>query len=191
MDSLQRILKDKGVQFDSGLSNDEIIKIVSKFNIKFPPDLKQFLQLGLPISDSFVNWRQGLISKDTEAKIVSRLDWPLEGMLFDLQSNDFWINSWGDKPETYSEKERIAKEKYLTFPKLIPIYSHRYIPMEPMESGNPIFSVHQMDIIYYGYDLATYFANEFHFELPDGFKIVNEPKNIRFWSNWIDEWTEN
>ena len=69
MESLQRILKDKGVQFDSGLSNDEIIQIETKFNIKFPPDLTRFLQLGLPISDSFVNWRQGLISKDTEAKI--------------------------------------------------------------------------------------------------------------------------
>ena len=111
--------------------------------------------MGLPIYDSFVNWRQGLTFKDSEDKILSRLDCPLGGMLFDLQNNDFWINSWEDKPDTYSEKERIAREKYLTFPKLIPIYSHRYIPMEPMESGNPIFSVHQMDIIYYGYVLAT------------------------------------
>jgi hypothetical protein len=188
---LQRLLKDKGVQFEGGVTDDEIVQIETKFIIKFPTDLRQFLQLGLPISESFVDWRKGLISKDAEAKIVSRLDWPLEGMLFDLQSNDFWINSWGDRPETYKEKEQIAREKYLTFPKLIPIYSHRYIPMEQMESGNPIFSVHQMDIIYYGYDLATYLANEFHFELPYGFEIVDEPKNIRFWSNWIDKWTEN
>lgn len=49
MDSLLRILKDKGFQFYIGLYNDKIIQIETKFNIKFPPDLKQFLQLGLPI----------------------------------------------------------------------------------------------------------------------------------------------
>jgi len=106
-------------------------------------------------------------------------------MLFDLQSNDYWINSWGDKPTAYEEKEIIAKQKYLTFPKLIPIYSHRYIPMEPMDEGNPVFSVYQMDIVYYGYDLATYFSNEFHFKLPINFEKVEKPKSIRFWSNWV------
>lgn len=106
--------------------------------------------------------------------------------MFDLQSNEFWINSWGDKPNTYEEKERIAKEKYLTFPKLIPIYSHRYIPSRPNEAGNPVFSVYQMDIIYYGYDLATYFANKFGFALTEEeFELLDEPKKeIEFWSEW-------
>lgn len=185
--SLQKILISKGVKFETGLTNNEVNQIELKFNFSFPPDLKQFLQLGLPISDHFVNWRQGLISEDIAINIISRLDRPLEGMLFDLQNFDFLINSWGEKPTSYHDKEIIAKQMYSTFPKLIPIYSHRYIPMDPMEEGNPIFSVHQMDIIYYGYDLATYFANEFHFELPCEFKVVDEPKKIRFWSNWIDE----
>jgi hypothetical protein len=101
--------------------------------------------LGLPIFDSFVNLRQGFISKDTADDIVSQLDWPLEGMLFDLENNDFWINSWGNKPATYQQKGIIVRQKYSTFPKLIPIYSLRYIPMGPMEKGNPVFSVHQMD----------------------------------------------
>jgi hypothetical protein len=190
MKNLLNLLINKGVQFEDGLTNQEIAQVEIKFNIKFPPDLKDFLQLGLPVSDNFVNWRKGLISEEVAADILSRLEWPLEGMLYDLQENEFWIKSWGNKPKTYKEKEIIAKQKYLTFPKLIPIFSHRYIPMEPMETGNPIFSVHQMDIIYYGYDLATYFANEFNFELPSDFPIIEEPKNIRFWSNWIDEWTE-
>lgn len=185
MDRLIRLLKGKGIQFDSGMTDIEIIQVETKFNIKFPPDLKQFLQFGLPISKNFVNWRQGLIFKQIADDIISRLDWPLEGMLFDLQSNDYWINSWGDKPTAYEEKEIIAKQKYLTFPKLIPIYSHRYIPMEPMDEGNPVFSVYQMDIVYYGYDLATYFSNEFHFKLPINFEKVEKPKSIRFWSNWV------
>ena len=187
-----RLLTDKGVHFDSGLTDDEVLQVETKFDFKFPPDLKLFLQTGLPTSERFVNWRLGLKSKDDADKIIVRLGWPLEGMLFDLQSNEFWINSWGDKPNTYEEKERIAKEKYLTFPKLIPIYSHRYIPSRPSEAGNPVFSVHQMDIIFYGSDLATYFANEFSFELTDEFEMLDKPKReIEFWSKWVDEWTEN
>ena len=85
MDRLQKLLKNKGVQFDIGLSKDEINQIEIKFNVKFPSDLKQFLKFGLPISDGFVNWRQGLDSKDAETKIVSRLDWPLDGTPYRTQ----------------------------------------------------------------------------------------------------------
>jgi hypothetical protein len=187
-----QLLTDKGVHFDNGLTDDELSQVETIFDFKFPPDLKLFLQTALPTSDRFVNWRLGLNSKEETAKIIERLNWPLDGMLFDLQSNDFWIKRWGDKPNTYEEQERIAKEKYLTFPKLIPIYSHRYIPSLPGEEGNPIFSVYQMDIIYYGYDLATYFANEFGFKLTTEFELLDKPKReIEFWSKWVDEWAEN
>jgi hypothetical protein len=180
-----RLLTDKGVHFDSGLTDDEVLQVETKFNIKFPPDLKLFLQISLPTSDSFVNWRLGLKSKSEADKIVLRLDWPLEGMLFDLQSNDFWVDSWGNRPDNYDDKVLIAKRHYETYPKLIPIYSHRYIPSLPNENDNPVFSVHQMDIIYYGYDLATYFANEFGFALTEYFELLDEPKKeIEFWSDW-------
>jgi hypothetical protein len=189
---IMRLLTDKGVHFDSGLTDDEVFQVETKFDFKFPPDLKLFLQTALPTSDRFVNWRLGLKYKDETDKIIDRLGWPLEGMLFDLQSNEFWINSWGDKPNSHEEKERIARDKYSTFPKLIPIYANRYIPSRPHEEGNPVFSVHQMDIIFYGYDLATYFANEFSFVLTDQFEMLDKPKReIEFWSKWVDEWTEN
>ena len=35
------------------------------------------------------------------------------------------------------------------------------IPDRPNTSGNPVFSVHQTDIIYYGCDLRDYFVHEF------------------------------
>jgi hypothetical protein len=182
-----RILISKGVKFDSGLMDDEILKIELTFDIKFPPDYKLFIQNALPISEGFVNWRGGLYSIETKSKILSWLAWPLDGLLFDLQSNNFWIDAWGTMPVSYDEKELIAKRHYASYPKLIPIYSHRYIPSKPNENGNPVFSVHQMDIIYYGYDLATYLANEFHFALPNNFTILEEPmRKIEFWSNWVD-----
>jgi hypothetical protein len=181
-----QILICKGVEFENGLTDDEIYNIELKFNIKFPPDYKLFLQTGLPVSEGYVNWREGLHSNTSATKIASRLDWPLEGLLFDIQSNDFWIDTWGYKSDIYEEKTFIAKRHYADYPKLIPVYSHRYIPGQPSENGNPVFSIYQMDIIYYGYDLATYLANEFHFTLPDNFNIPEKPvREIEFWSNWV------
>jgi len=103
-------------------------------------------------------------------------------MLFDIENNAFWDENWGEKPEIFERQKEIATENFKKYPKLIPIYSNRYIPSKPHETGNPILSVHQMDIIYYGFDLATYFRNEFHLRLPDNFEIPQSPKYIEFWS---------
>lgn len=46
-------------------------------------------------------------------------------------------------------------------PRLLPIYSHRYLLAEPCRAGNPVFSVYQSDIIVYGTDLRTYLLHEF------------------------------
>jgi hypothetical protein len=151
-----------------------------------------FLQTALPVSEQFENWRQGLYTEKGANQIENSLDLALHGMLFDLKNNAFWVRGWGEKPNTYEEQEIIVRNKYLSFPKLIPICSHRFIPSDPIESGNPVFSVHQTDIVYYGYDLPTYFSKEFHFELPDNFQIPEKPKNISFWTWWVEEgWTED
>jgi hypothetical protein len=74
------------------------------------------------------------------------------------------------------------EEKLREYPRLMPIYGHRYIPCLPHEAGNPIFSVYQTDIIFYGFGLANYFQNEFQIELPYGFEIPPKPKCTDFWS---------
>jgi hypothetical protein len=178
-----RLLTDKEVHFDRGLTDNELLQVETKFNFKFPPDLKFFLQTALPTSDKFINWRLGLKSNEEAERIIERFNWPLEGMLFDIQNNAFWMKNWGIKPESYEAQARIAKQHYDTFPKLIPIYSHRYIPEQPNEIGNPIFSVYQMDIIYYGIDLETYFANEFHYTETGRYELSAYPKRkIEYWS---------
>ena len=69
-------------------------------------------------------------------------------------------------------------------PKLIPLISHRYLPEEPHEPGNPVFSVYQADVIHYGADLTDYFEREFagwsHRPWPDHIKY------IRFWSDLVE-----
>ncbi|MFT3705540.1 MAG: hypothetical protein QM802_24435 [Agriterribacter sp.] len=180
------LLAHKGVLFEKGLSDLEVTQVQEKFQILFPPDLKLLLQTQLPISDRFVNWRQGLSDNEVAENIVDRLNWPLDGILWDLR-NDAWLSIWGDKPKKHEDKVAIIKSCYSQVPKMVPIYSHRYIPSDPDNSGNPIFSIHQTDIIYYGFDLATYFSHEFYFELNDSFRIIDRPiRQIKFWSWCVD-----
>jgi hypothetical protein len=181
-----KLLKEKDISFDKGLSDDEIFRVKQEFGIRFPNDLKLLLQTELPISSGFVNWRYGINSKNGKKEIEHRLNWPKEGMLFDIKSNSFWFDKWGIKPSNFEKQKEIAVTELDKQPKLIPIYSHRYISSEPNEIGNPVFSVYQMDIIYYGIDLMDYFSNEFGFELPKSYGIVSEPKRIQFWSDIID-----
>jgi len=181
-----KLLKEKDISFDNGLTDTEIEKVNHDFGITFPSDLKLFLQTELPVSSGFVHWRYGINSKKGKQEIENRLNWPLEGMLFDIKNNSFWLDKWGTKPADYNKQKKIAINELTTQPKLIPVYSHRYIASEPSEISNPIFSVYQMDIIYYGNDLMDYFSNEFNIELPKSFGAINEPKQIQFWSKMVD-----
>ena len=176
-------LKDKNILFDNGLNDVEFLQVEQKFNLCFPPDLKIFLQTGLPISDKFPNWRKALTDTQTADIINERLEEPLSGVLFDIEHNNFWTTElWGELPNTLQQKLSIATDNLKDYPKLIPIFAHRYISGEPNENDNPIYSVYQTDIIYYGYDLASYLANEFGFALTHDFELLDKPKReIKFW----------
>ena len=177
------LLESKGVAVANGLTNKEIFEIETKFNFKFPPDLKVILQQGLPSGDNFPDWRQALSDQLMAREIIEWLDQPFRGILFDIEHNDYWNETWEPRTGDLKENLEIAKRHFKYYSKLIPIFAHRYISSEPNEEGNPVYSVHQTDIIYYGYDLPTYFANEFHFALPETFNIPEQPKRIiSFWS---------
>src|SRR4051794_18141778 len=128
MDSAQIVkkLNEKGVEFISGLKEEEIYEIEELYNLKFPPDLKELLMFALPISDGFVNWSDK--SKKNIKSITDRLNLPLDGIIFDIEHNEFWMNDWGKKPSSLKDAVNIATMYYCKAPKLIPIFSHRYIP---------------------------------------------------------------
>jgi hypothetical protein len=166
------------VEFDEGLTDGEIEHLESTYALKFPPDLRAFLQTALPISEDFAPWR-----RNHERRLREMLDWPVEGILFDVRESDFWRSDWGPRPTHHDDAEALAREKLAEMPRLIPIYSHRYIPSEPQLPGNPVFSVYQTDIIYYGHDLADYLRVEFNL---GGRELwPEEVRRIRFWSNFI------
>jgi hypothetical protein len=75
-------------------------------------------------------------------------------LAFDIENNGFWNQEWGEKPSGLEVALATAKRCFAAAPKLIPLYSHRYLPAEPVSAGNPVLSVYQADIIYYGRDLG-------------------------------------
>ncbi len=181
-------LKSAGVVFAEGLSDAEIQQLEERFEVAFPPDLKAFYQTALPISSGFVQWRAALNSEAAARTVQRRFDWPWEGLVFDLQHNTFWHPDWGPEPATLDEKKATARQFYLTYPQLIPLYSHCYLPARPHAAGNPVFSVYQMDIIYYGVDLTQYFANEFGYSSGGAYDRGALPeRKIEFWSGIAEE----
>jgi hypothetical protein len=124
-----------------------------------------------------VDWRA-----PSHEEIQARLDWPVDGVIFDVHNNGFWPSSWGERATEPISVERQARERLRHVPKVVPIYSHRYLPAAPAPTPSPVLSVHQTDVIYYGDDLLDYVAHEFgspprHPAGPDAVR------RIAFWSD--------
>lgn len=175
-------LEKAGVVFADGLTDFEVRVAEESFGFSFPPDLKAFLMFALPTGKSWPNWRE--IDKPD---VLKMLNWPYEGICFDIENNVFWPEGWGDKPATLVDSFAVAKTVVEEAPRLIPICGHRYLPDRPAMDGNPVFSVYQTDIIYYGSNLWNYFQNEFHYYFGTTEYQLSKPiRRIEFWSDFID-----
>jgi len=172
------LLMAKDIVLERGLSADEIREAELKHCFQFPPDLKLFLQTALPVSSGFPNWRHD------DAELKQQMSWPRDGIVFDVEENDFWLPAWGERPEELEEATMIVIDMISRAAPLIPIYKHRYLPAEPCEPGNPIISVYQTDVIRYADTLINYFENEFA-ENPQ-YPSDMEPRPIGFWDDLID-----
>lgn len=184
IDYLIHYLKADGVSFDAGLTIEEVQQVEQIFGFHFPPDLRAFLQTALPVSDGFVPWRWGIRNTSIAHKITERLQEPVDGILFDVKKNTFWLPQWGTPPADEEQREAIARQHLVSYSQLIPIYSHRYLPELPHEEGNPVFSVWGSDIIHYGYDLLSYFVHEFTLHYPPDGQTPARPKHVEFWSHF-------
>ncbi len=175
---MKRLLKLNRLSFDRGLTDEEFEQIEQTYSLRFPPDLREMLSHMVPIGTGCPKWRD--LSKHGIASMQQYLNEPLQGILFDIQHNQFWYPDWGERPEDNKAAQEIAIQHYANVPQLIPIYMHRYMPMEPCEAGNPVLSVHQTDVIAYGTHLDEYFQIEFN-KKPYQSMDFASMKPIEFW----------
>lgn len=178
-------LSAAGVTFDAGLTPDELSAIEREYGFCFPPDLREFLGCALPVSTGWLDWRDW--RRGSRSEIMKRLDWPFESMCFDIENSAFWLEAWGPRPAALPDAYAIARAAVSAAPRLIPVCSHRFLPDRPCEAGNPIFSVYQTYIIYYGSDLFDYFCNEFGYYFGRaGYTFDGRARQIEFWSDLVD-----
>jgi hypothetical protein len=172
-------LRAADVELAAGLSAEEVVHVEATFGFTFPADLRELLMAALPISHGFANWRD-----DDPTRLRERFEWPFEGIRFDIEVNAFWLNSWGPRPTELAEAIEVARQKVALAPMLIPICGHRFLPDRPRVAGNPVLSVVQTDIIYYGRNLENYLENE----LLQGvaFHVTEPIRRIELWSELID-----
>lgn len=173
------MLKLNSVEFDEGLSEQEIIKIEQEYNINFPKELQEFYYTALPVSKGFYNWRD--FKPANVQYIKDSINRPFKD-IYELANEVYWCDEWGDEPNE-SERADAIRERLRKAPALIPIYLHRYIPTINLEP-TPIFSIHDTDIIYYGENLKSYFEIEFGNKKQSdiNFAII---KDVPFWSDLL------
>jgi hypothetical protein len=172
-----------------GLTASELDRAQEEAGAAFPPDLAELLTDCLPFGRRFPDWRN-----DAAAAMNRWRDHVLGGFLFDVEECGDWPEVWGAKPADPREVRARVVEILDDAPRLIPIYAHRGIPNEPLEAGNPVFSVWQMDIIVYGNNLERYLHNEFAGRpVPPSFdtsKLSSDGplREIRFWKDAPTFW---
>jgi len=160
---------------EPGLTEAEFAAIEADFGFTFADDHRAFLAAGLPVGRRWVDWRDG--DRD---ELRGRLAWPVEGVLFDVEQNDFWYEGWGPRPLDPVQAAVTAKALVLTAPRLIPVYSHRFLPAGHGAWGHPVLSVMQTDVICYGADLLDYLRVEF-----GGAQASPCRSTVAFWSRLV------
>lgn len=171
----------------SGFTRSELEAAQERHRLTFPPDLFDLLMERNPV-DGY-DW------KADDERINKMLAWPLDSLLWDVDHGSWWLD-WGERPETSGERHEIVRSVLVHAPRLIPIFSHRFIPETPSAEGNPVFSMHGFDTIYYGANLDEYFANEIgetyilngiaqeDYTLEDALALPRSP----FWSDLALRW---
>ncbi|MFF9200528.1 hypothetical protein ACF1AE_01555 [Streptomyces sp. NPDC014986] len=153
-------------EFEAGLTEAEFTRIEREYGFEFADDHRAFLAAGLPTnvppedgqtwSRPWPEWRGGDLDS-----LRRQLDWPVEGVLLDVEHNAFWYEGWGERPANGTAALDTARRHLAEVPVMVPVYAHRYLPAGRGSFGHPVLSMWQTDVIFYGLDLADYMHQEF------------------------------
>jgi hypothetical protein len=141
-------------RISSGLTDAEAAAIESELGFSFAADHRAFLAAGVPTGRGWPDWRG-----DDRQRLRTLLAAPVDGVLFDVADNFLWYEGWGPRPGAAEAAVAAARFSLLTAPRMIPLYSHRYLPAA--QPGHPVLSIYQTDVVVYGNDLDDWLHREF------------------------------
>ncbi|MBE5872323.1 MAG: hypothetical protein E7294_13885 [Lachnospiraceae bacterium] len=172
------LLINEGIILEKGLTLSELQQIERVYQIEFPQSLRNFLMDRVPVSKGFYNWRNFRVENVEYIKKIIKM--PFDG-IYNLADEVYWCDDWGNEPNDKEIYLHTVREKLMSAPTLLPIYSHRYIPMVS-DINPPVFSIHGVDIIIYGADLEDYINIEFGRKKQTDIQFEMVPY-IDFWSD--------
>lgn len=178
-DTSFQLLAQHGIKCEEGLTIEEIQRIEALYDIEFPPSLRAFLQVCLPVSRGFYNWRD-FSEQNTEA-IRNMINYP-NRYIWDTPDSIYWPDEWGNEPQDPDVFAAEVRKRLSEAATLIPVYAHRYIPAVAGEP--PVFSIHGGDVIIYGETLDDYFQIEFGKRQQESVDVTITPY-ISFWSDLL------
>ncbi|WP_052960245.1 hypothetical protein [Mycobacterium sp. EPa45] len=135
----------------AGLSDVELARIEAEFGFEFADDHRAFLSSGLPVGDSWPDWRSA-----PRRSLQQRLRLPVEGILFAVEWREFWGADWGVRPSRMKDALRSANYHLARVPQLVPLRANHYLPAGRGTSGHPVLSIYQTDVSCCAADLFDY-----------------------------------
>jgi hypothetical protein len=179
-------------ELEPGLTSAEIERAEGAFGLEMPPLWRRVLALvhakSLPKPPRgpdgvlrwvpYPDWR--LRDVAGTAELVRR---PVDGVLFDVEHNDFWWSDWGEKPSDPAGRLSVARELLERAPRLTPLRGNHYVG--PTDAS-PVFSINQTDL----YVPALCLADLVHGRGQDGVAPENFPiGRVPFWSE-LHHWSQ-
>ena len=184
------LLSNNEIQLKKGMSNDDFKKAEELYNVKFPDEYRALLSTVLPydaVPDedgfiyTFTDWTN--TSKEYVESVKRWInDSTIAGVIYTVTHLDGWRKSWGEKPVNKEEQIELAKRECLRSPIFLPIVNHRFIGLLETSEDSPVYSIHDgSDVVPYGENIWTFFANEFRDGdewVPVSLKHLAEPMSM-------------
>jgi hypothetical protein len=165
-----------------GYTQAELDRAQRRFGLVFPPDLIALLRRKRLVGGH--DW--------TDDRAIRRaLDRPFNGLLSSVERGWLWWPEWGETPWTAQAREQVLRDVVSRAPKLIPLIGHLYLPEQPHEAGNPVFSIVHTDAIYWGANLRDCFEREVGDRPSRREPRPSKIKYIPFWSDLVERFAQN
>lgn len=158
-----------------GASDRQLQSVERHLGHALPPDLRWLVTNTFDPSGYLFRW----VGDPTA---IDRFrDWVRDGIEADVRAG-LWLTQWGAPPDDPEARAERFRKEFESWPRLIPLIGHRALVVEPIEAGNPVFSIMQSDIIQYGHDLASWIEIEFTHQ--SRWEEQRFDRSIPFWSRF-------
>jgi len=143
----------------TGASESDLQTFERANGLYLPKDLRTLAQIVHDPDGAMFPWLA-----DPQCLATSNA-WIQRGIEFDIRNGSAWLERWGEPPSEAEDRIAVFRADVASWPTLVPV-ANRFHRITPNKPGNPVYSIMQTDIVYYGADLASWLASEFFREDP-------------------------